>query len=113
MSKTHKITQLKKRIAELERMLNNIPVLDASLHQERRNIVELTSVAHFGIAAFSYTPSEEQIFDKCVRDMFDLREHPEIAQLFTFTNYVSRVDPMIPGSEIHAYELKCNIVKPK
>lgn len=112
MSKTHKITQLKKRIAELERMLNSIPALDSSLHQKRRDIVELTSVVHIGTDG-RYTPSEESMFNRCVNDMFDLREHPEISQLFTFTNYVSRVDPMIHGSEIHAYELKCYIVKPE
>lgn len=112
MSKTHKITQLKKRIAELEKMLNNIHALDSSFHQERRDVIELTSVVHIGIDGRRYKPSEEQIFYRCINEMFDIREHPDIAQLFTFTNYTRRIDPMNSYDEIHDYELKCKIVKP-
>lgn len=113
MSKTHKITQLKKRIVELEKMLKEIPSLEKRITSQRRDIVELKNVCEIDIGNLGWHPSEEYLIARSVCKMFDIHKHPELANLFTFTEYVSRVNPMNPRSEIHAFEIKCEIVKPK
>ena len=113
MSKTHKITQLKKRIAELERMLNNIPALDDNIIQRHnREIVVLENTLRIYASQLQFKPTEEDIVQRVIRDMFNLREHPELINLFTCTEYISRIDPMYPDTETHFFDVRCEILKP-
>lgn len=112
MSKTHKITKLKKRIAYLEKLLNEIPTLDDKFRLSKsQTIVELNNVTLFSKENLRFIPSEEEIIRRAIGEMFDIYAHPELTQLLTCTKFISRVDPMIPDSEVIAYEVKCNIVK--
>lgn len=113
MSKTHKITRLKKRIAELEKRLEKFNTLDRRIKFEKHEIVELKSVIQ--VPEFLLCPdlSKEALLCKVLNEMFDIQEHPEIKQLFKLTDYVNRKDPLEPMSVVHYYEVRCLIVKPE
>lgn len=113
MSKTHKITQLKKRIAELERMLKEIPSLQDRFDiQPNREIVVLENTLRISASQMRFKPTDEDIVQRAIRDMFDLYEHPELINLFTCTEYISRIDPMYPDTDTHFFDVRCEILKP-
>lgn len=113
MSKTHKITQLKKRIAELEKKLNaKYSLATQAMMSQRRDIVTIGNTTQYEVGRFRELPSEEEILRRAISEMFDVYAHPEVMQLFTCTVYVVRSSPMMPDSDILAYDVKCDIVKP-